>query len=449
MVSFDDSIAAVRAATQAHDRVAQSHEATAAQHAEILRRHEESMREHERNMIDHRRAVRERRQDRERGRRHHRRAAGEEERRETNMRFRFKEKDGAEKRTDGDRDRRRRHRGGSAEEDLEREERRRRKKHRHHHRSRSRSRHKSRSRSGTREGVDLDRFTAHPLPRQPSPPPCLDPSGSASASPYPQPASDDRGFTATNDDAFRASLFDAIADDEGAAYWEGVYSQPIHIYTRPTVVTESGETREMDDEQYVDYVKRKMWERKNPHLVREREERERREQERLEQEQEARGRGRERGRRRREEMREEAWEEDGWEGETFRERESGGRAKGAFMADVDEALRRGSARKAAKAWTQAWASYQGKWKELKDSTSNRATPLTGRALATAVPWPVLKSDTTPVNAANIEEVRWHPDKIQHRFGGENVDKETLKLVTSVFQTVDELVATERRRSGKD
>src|SRR5436190_10673322 len=35
------------------------------------------------------------------------------------------------------------------------------------------------------------------------------------------------------DTAFRESLFDALADDEGAAYWESVYGQPIHIYPRP------------------------------------------------------------------------------------------------------------------------------------------------------------------------------------------------------------------------
>ena len=30
--------------------------------------------------------------------------------------------------------------------------------------------------------------------------------------------------------AFIESLFDALADDEGAAYWEDVYGQPIHTY---------------------------------------------------------------------------------------------------------------------------------------------------------------------------------------------------------------------------
>lgn len=35
--------------------------------------------------------------------------------------------------------------------------------------------------------------------------------------------------------AFRESLFDALADDEGAAFWESVYGQPIHTYDIPSV----------------------------------------------------------------------------------------------------------------------------------------------------------------------------------------------------------------------
>ena len=40
--------------------------------------------------------------------------------------------------------------------------------------------------------------------------------------------------------AFRESLFDAMADDEGAAFWEGVYGQPIHVYERPAVSDSRG-----------------------------------------------------------------------------------------------------------------------------------------------------------------------------------------------------------------
>ncbi len=43
-----------------------------------------------------------------------------------------------------------------------------------------------------------------------------------------------------------------------------------------------------------------------------------------------------------------------------------------------------------------------------------------------------------------ERVRWHPDKVQQRFGGV-VDDGTMKLVTGVFQVVDSMVEEERKR----
>ncbi|MCJ1400943.1 hypothetical protein MMC11_004154 [Xylographa trunciseda] len=37
-----------------------------------------------------------------------------------------------------------------------------------------------------------------------------------------------------------------------------------------------------------------------------------------------------------------------------------------------------------------------------------------------------------------ERVRWHPDKIQQRYGALGIDERTLKSVTAVFQIVDQL-----------
>ena len=42
-----------------------------------------------------------------------------------------------------------------------------------------------------------------------------------------------------------------------------------------------------------------------------------------------------------------------------------------------------------------------------------------------------------------ERVRWHPDKVQQRFGGA-VDEGTMTVVTGVFQVVDALVEQERK-----
>lgn len=51
-----------------------------------------------------------------------------------------------------------------------------------------------------------------------------------------------------------------------------------------------------------------------------------------------------------------------------------------------------------------------------------------------------------LQALKLERVRWHPDKVQQRFGGA-VDEGTMKVVTGVFQVVDGLVEEERKRRG--
>ena len=80
-----------------------------------------------------------------------------------------------------------------------------------------------------------------------------------------------------------------------------------------------------------------------------------------------------------------------------------------------------------------------------------------------IPWPVLGSKTvvkaniedfihhTPSGSAHsklqllkAERVRWHPDKVQQRFGG-MVDEGTMKIVTGVFQVVDGILEQERKR----
>ena len=84
------------------------------------------------------------------------------------------------------------------------------------------------------------------------------------------------------DSAFRESLFDALADEEGAAYWESVYGQPIHIYSRyrlcrtsrhgpPAPNSSSGSVFEhMDDDAYVAHVRARIWERSQGRLEAER-----------------------------------------------------------------------------------------------------------------------------------------------------------------------------------
>ncbi|KAL9131391.1 MAG: hypothetical protein Q9217_000659 [Psora testacea] len=75
------------------------------------------------------------------------------------------------------------------------------------------------------------------------------------------------------DTAFRESLFDALADDEGAAFWEGVYGQPIHTYSpsRPNNDhskddAENPGLERMTDDEYVAYVRAKMWEKSHGYV---------------------------------------------------------------------------------------------------------------------------------------------------------------------------------------
>lgn len=219
--------------------------------------------------------------------------------------------------------------------------------------------------------------------------------------------------------AFRESLFDAMADDEGAAFWEGVYGQPIHTY--PDVKTgPTGELEQMTDEEYTAYVRAKMYEKTHQHLF---EEKARRDKARKERERLA---------------------EEGKEQEKEAER---------FRRKMEESLKRGEERKKRKAWGEAWESYTRKWDELEKETETKV----GKP---SIPWPVesgsrkdlgfkeverffLWAPTSgqPTEAQlgkilKLERVRWHPDKMHRRFRGQDVGEDVMQAVTMVFQFID-------------
>jgi hypothetical protein len=74
-----------------------------------------------------------------------------------------------------------------------------------------------------------------------------------------------------------------------------------------------------------------------------------------------------------------------------------------------------------------------------------------------IPWPVVSGKAKHVSKEEIERflgsskawrddsvallkterVRWHPDKMQQRFG-QHIDVDAMKLVTAVFQVIDRL-----------
>ncbi|TKW54314.1 hypothetical protein CTA1_313 [Colletotrichum tanaceti] len=217
------------------------------------------------------------------------------------------------------------------------------------------------------------------------------------------------------DVAFRESLFDAMADDEGAAYWQGVYGQPIHVYSNERPGPE-GELERMTDEEYAQHVRQKMWEKTHQGLIEERA--------------------------RREEARKQKSEEE--------------KRNRKLQEDMERSLRRGEERRRKRIWTRLWEEYAQAWSDWANDV--------GR-----IPWPVesgLRRDIDEkevrrfiVNGLAVEDVgekeftaklreervRWHPDKMQQKLGGQ-VDDGVMKDITAVFQIIDKLWADTRSKA---
>ncbi|KAK3295948.1 uncharacterized protein B0H64DRAFT_442303 [Chaetomium fimeti] len=249
--------------------------------------------------------------------------------------------------------------------------------------------------------------------------------------------------------AFRESLFDAMADDEGAAYWESVYGQPIHIYHPPNPnnpnPTNPGGTTALDhmtDDEYAAYVRQKMWEKTHAGLL------------------EARAR------------------RDAERAEAARKADAQARVD----REMERCLRRGEERRRRKGWRERWEGYLARWAawEARREEGGVGVGVEG------IPWPVLdgldglegggggalRDGEGAVRVAEVraffvngiglgeevvgekgfaarlreERVRWHPDKVQQRLGGE-VDEKVMRDVTAIFQVVDALWNDTRKKSG--
>ncbi|RAH66632.1 uncharacterized protein BO66DRAFT_381169 [Aspergillus aculeatinus CBS 121060] len=252
----------------------------------------------------------------------------------------------------------------------------------------------------------------------------------------PDPASTPPTAQLDPDTAFRESLFDALGDDEGATYWESVYGQPIHTYAVPSMPTgPAGELEQMDEEEYAAYVRSKMWERTREGML----------------EEQARLRA-ERDRKRRREK-------------TQRQRQAGENARTAFDEAIEASLRRGRERKRERAWKEAWEAYRGCWGRLDGAVAAAAVAGGGGgkkgSFRNLVFWPVDSGKRRDVSKENVEgfmrhspqaangpsellavlkaeRVRWHPDKIQQRYGVLGIEEAVLRSVTEVFQIIDHL-----------
>lgn len=236
---------------------------------------------------------------------------------------------------------------------------------------------------------------------------------------------------ANSDDAFRESLFDAMADDEGAAFWEGVYGQPINVYDRPEVEGERGELEMMDDEQYAKHVREKMWEKSHQHIIEERAERER--------------------------EREKAKESKRRDGETRRQWEQAEKTR----------LKEGKQRSEMKAKNQSqkrWGEYLEDWTTIMEGAQVGVDDggKKAKGYQPLIPWPVESGELSDIsreaveqfllsaltstkhrsrdfiNILKLERVRWHPDKAQQRWGKGGLGEEEVKGITAVFQAIDSL-----------
>ncbi|CAI6082243.1 unnamed protein product [Clonostachys chloroleuca] len=209
--------------------------------------------------------------------------------------------------------------------------------------------------------------------------------------------------------AFRESLFDAMADDEGALYWEGVYGQPVHVYSNERVGPQ-GELERMSDEEYAAYVRQKMWEKTHAGLMEERARRE--------------------------------------EARKNKEKEEAHQRK--LKEQMDESLRRGEERRQRKEWVRRWEEYNEAWARWDEGPT-----------ASSLPWPSKSGDQSSIDEKTVkgflinclkhedkgekgfltklkeERVRWHPDKIQQKLGGQ-VAEDTMRKVTAIFQIIDRL-----------
>lgn len=205
-----------------------------------------------------------------------------------------------------------------------------------------------------------------------------------------------------------------MADDEGAAYWENVYGQPIHVYpnSRPGP---DGELERMSEDEYAAFVRQRMWEKTHAGLLEERARREERKKKKDEEEEEARR----------------------------------------LTREMEKSLRRGEERRRRKGWKERFEEYGKIWASWDGGVEGIGWPVkSGRREdvdADAVKdFFVMGIDPEDVGEAEFlaklkeERVRWHPDKIQQRLGGK-VDEAVMRDVTAVFQIVDKLWSDTRSK----
>lgn len=198
----------------------------------------------------------------------------------------------------------------------------------------------------------------------------------------------------------------------------------------------------MTDEEYTAHVRAKMWEKSHGYIL---EERAKREEERA---------------RRKE-----------WEKEDARRR----RDRQAWENRIDEVLGKRQMRSRKNEWKGVWQRYVRRWEELRERSrewEGEGKEGKDRRLNGLIPYPVKSLKLEDVSKEGVElflqnapqedeatgkvdllailkaeRVRWHPDKIQQRFGSLGLDSGTTKGVTAVFQVIDRMWGEIKEKTG--
>lgn len=120
---------------------------------------------------------------------------------------------------------------------------------------------------------------------------------------------------------------------------------------------------------------------------------------------------------------------------------------------IDEGLKRREERNSGK-WRECWERYLSGWQDevVWPVESGRREDVSEEEVERFfqhAPFSKPAEGSRRKQADNLgallkaERVRWHPDKVQQRFGSQGIDEATMKAVTAVFQIVDRLWAETR------
>ncbi|KAH8589365.1 hypothetical protein B0O99DRAFT_637090 [Bisporella sp. PMI_857] len=237
---------------------------------------------------------------------------------------------------------------------------------------------------------------------------------------------------------------DALLSSEGAANFEGIYGQPIDRFPRKKWGSK-GTWVPMTLPEFAHNVEVKLWEF-GPE-------------------------GMEAARAKHEEARQKKEEEerkhetDFQDAQQKKERAKQERAKEREKHEAEKARAKKAATvRWAKLWAEAWDTYTTKWEQVE----------TGRVRisVSTIPWPVWGGSYKDLNATTVgqffrkaprekvwrgfnpeneqlrellkqERARWHPDKINQKYGGQDIDRDVIEAVTEVSKLLNVAI------SGRD